>query len=67
MSKILIALKGKRDKLEFEGDYEVSLSPGNALLVMQDVPDVTAKSKEGVVRKIVAIYNPDTWEIVGLE
>ena len=66
MSKVIVQLKDY-PQIEFDGDYEVSLSPGNALLVMEDVPDVTAKSKEGVVRKIVAIYNPDTWEIVELE
>jgi len=65
MSKVIVLLTNEEDGHVYEGDYDAQLTPGNALLVLETVPDVSGKGSE-TKQKIVSIYNSNRWDQVGV-
>ena len=66
MGKVVVMLTDSEDGHVYEGDYDAAITPGNALIVSENVPDVTGKGTTTYVPKIRSIYNPTKWEQVGV-
>ena len=56
MGKIVVFMKGDKKGQVWEGDYNVALTPGNALLINQE------NKLSGPTTK--CIYNESTWKQV---
>jgi hypothetical protein len=65
MSKVIVLLTNEVDGHVYEGNYRVDLSPANALIVLEDVPNVTGKGSD-TVPHIRSIYNTNRWDQVGV-
>ena len=50
----------------FEGDVEVGMNQGNALVVTEKVPDVTGKGS-GQKMKVIALINATAWDLAEVE
>lgn len=50
----------------YEGDVEVGMNQGNALVVTEKVPDVTGKGS-GQKMKVIALINSTTWSRAEVE
>ena len=50
----------------FEGDVEVGMNQGNALVVTEKVPDVTGKGS-GQKMKVIALINSGSWSHAEVE
>ena len=48
----------------FEGEYDAGVTPSNTLIISELVPDVSAKSANGVKATVKRIYNPSAWSQV---
>lgn len=59
MAKVVVFMKGDKKGQVWEGDYNVALTPGNALIV----------NEEGALSgpQIRCIYNESTWKQVVLD
>ena len=61
MSKLIVT--NEFDKLvEFNGEFEAQISPSNALIIVESVPDVAGAGPD--IKRIVAMYNSDVWRTV---
>lgn len=54
------------DPLVFEGDVEVGMNQGNALVVTEKVPDVSGKGS-GQKMKVIALINSNSWSRAEVE
>jgi len=59
MAKVVVFMKGDKKGQVWEGDYNVALSPGNALIVQEGT-----KLSGPQIR---CIYNESTWKQVVLD
>ena len=59
MAKVVVFMKGDKKGQVWEGDYDVALSPGNSLIVSENMKLSDAK--------IRCIYNESTWKQVVLD
>lgn len=50
----------------YEGDVEVGMNQGNALVVTEKVPDVTGKGS-GQKMKVIALINATAWDLAEVE
>ena len=62
-SKIVVCFKSRSNDV-FEGEYDAGVTPSNTLIISELVPDVSAKSANGVKATVKRIYNPSAWSQV---
>ena len=67
MGKITVFLADSDKAHVYDGDYDANVLPSNALVIIENVPDVTTKSQSGVAKQIRNIYNASAWTQVGVK
>ena len=64
--KVVVMLTDSEEGHVYEGDYDAQLTPNGQLLIVENIADVTGKSKDGLTTRIRCIYNCGRWEQVGV-
>lgn len=64
--KVSVLLHESDKAHTFEGDYDAQVTPGNCLVIVENVPNVsgTRANKTKYTPVIRTIYNPNKWEQV---
>lgn len=63
-SKVIVLIKGSKRGHVFEGDFDAGVTPANALVVSELVPDVANKNKGNPIPQVRTIYNSRHWQQV---
>lgn len=68
MAKVTVYILNEeaRIPLIFEGNVEVGMNQGNALVITEKVPDVTGKGS-GEKMKVIALINSGSWSHAEVE
>lgn len=67
MAKVVVFQKGSKRGHVWEGDYEAGVTPSNALLITQLVPDLANKNGGKPTPVIRSIYNESAWKQVVID
>lgn len=67
MGKIVVFQKGSKRGHVWDGDYEAGVTPSNALLIQEVVPDIANKNGGKPTLAIRSIYNESAWKQVVID